>query len=343
MLALAVAAALLLGQSSAPELHVSEESLRADVAYLASDALEGRATPSRGLDLAAEYIAAQFEKAGLEPAAGGSYFQTARLEEFGALAARLNLPPEAPSTMRNVAGLLRGSGGPLQDTYVILSAHYDHVGLLAAGEDRIMNGANDDASGTASLIEVARALASLPGRPQRSILFLAFFGEERGLLGSRYYGQHPLVPPEKTIAHLNLEQLGRTDASEGHKVGTANVTGFDFSSMPQMLAEAAAAAGVRIIKDEAASDAYFTRSDNQPLANLGIPAHTLSVAYQFPDYHKPSDEPDKIDYANLAAITRAVALGILRLASDAPPPEWNAEYPPAAKYLEAARKLRAEE
>jgi hypothetical protein len=141
---------------------------------------------------------------------------------------------------------------------------------------------------------------------------------------------------------LNLEQIGRTDATEGSKVKTANVTGFDFSDMPRILAEAAAEAGVRIVKDETASDAFFSRSDNQALANLGVPAHTLSVAYQFPDYHKPSDEWDKIDYANMADINRAIALGILRLASDAPPPQWNAEYAPAARYVEAARKLRGD-
>jgi Zn-dependent M28 family amino/carboxypeptidase len=245
--------------------------------------------------------------------------------------------------MHNVAGLLRGSDPMLRDTYVILSAHYDHVGLAATGEDRIMNGANDDASGTVSVIEVARALAAIPQRPARSILFITFFGEERGLLGSRYYGQHPLAPVERTVAHLNLEQVGRTDATEGMKIKTANLTGFDFSGVTPVLVEAAAAAGVQILKDDASSDAFFSRSDNQPLADMGVPAHTLSVAYQFPDYHKASDEWDRIDYANMAEINRAIALGVMRLASDAAPPQWNASYAPAARYVEAARRLHAGE
>ena len=338
----AIAAAVL---AQSPALTISADSLRTDLKYLASDELEGRSTPSRGLDLAADYIAAQFKRAGLEPAAGGTYFQTASLEEFGAQAARFqkSLPPDAPTTMRNVAGILRGSDPTLRDTYVILSAHYDHLGLVAAGEDHVMNGANDDASGTVSVIEVARALAALPQHPKRSVLFITFFGEERGLLGSRYYGQHPLVPPQKTIAHLNLEQVGRTDASEGTKIKTANLTGFDFSDVSTILTEAAVPAGVRILKDEVSSDRFFARSDNQALADLGIPAHTLSVAYEFPDYHKVSDEWDKIDYANMADIDRAVALGVLRLASDAPPPQWNANYAPAARYVEAAKRLHAAE
>ena len=348
MLCAALAAALW-AQSPEPTVEmrgvmarVSEDSLRTNLKYLASDELEGRSTPSRGLDLAADYIAEQFKKAGLEPAAGSSYFQTAKLEEFGPQAARLqkSLPPDAPTTMRNVAGILRGSDPGLRDTFVILSAHYDHVGLAAAGDDRIMNGANDDASGTASVIEVARALAGLVERPKRSILFIAFFGEERGLLGSRYFGRNPLVPTRQIIAHLNLEQVGRTDATEGTKIKTANLTGFDFSEVTGILVEAAAVAGVVIVKDAVSSDAFFSRSDNQALADLGIPAHTLSVAYQFPDYHKASDEWDKIDYANMAEIDRAIALGMMRLASDATPPQWNANYAPAARYVEAGRRLQ---
>jgi hypothetical protein len=311
---------------------ITADSLRANLTYLASDELEGRATPSRGLDKAADYIAEQFKKAGLEPIEG-SYFQTALV---AALPLR-NVPADAPATVRNVVGLLRGSDPVLRGTYIIVSGHYDHVGMAATGEDRIFNGANDDASGAVSVIELARALVS--AKPKRSILFLTFFGEERGLLGSRYYGQHPLVPIASTIAQLNLEQIGRTDASNGPQLKGANVTGFDFSNLPALLAEAAQAAGVRIWKDAASSDAYFGRSDNQSLADLGVPAHTLSVAYQFPDYHKVSDTADKIDYDNMALVDRGIALGLLKLATDAEPPKWNEAYAPALKYLEAGRKL----
>ena len=211
--------------------------------------------------------------------------------------------------------------------------------MAAAGEDRVFNGANDDASGTSSVLEVAGALAALPVHPKRSVLFVLFFGEERDLWGSRYYGRHPLVPPAKTIADLNLEQVGRTDAADGPQIKTASITGFDFSDIPRILAESAQLAGVRVYKNAAASDAYFDRSDNQSLADLGVPAHTLCVAFEFPDYHKVSDSWEKIDYDNMAAVDRAVALGVLRMASDAAPPRWNESYPPARKYAEAARRL----
>jgi hypothetical protein len=349
----AIAAAVLLfpaaGQQPTPEQRavmerITADSLRGHLSFIASDALEGRGTPSRGLDLAAEYIAAQFRRAGLEPAADGGYFQSVTIAELGAAGARIirRLGPDAASaTVRNVAGILRGSDPALADTYVILSAHYDHVGVAESGEDRIYNGANDDGSGTVSVIEVAAALAGMNPHPKRSILFLAFFGEESGLAGSRYYSEHPLAPPAKTIAHLNLEQVGRTDASNGPQLRSANLTGWDFSNLPAILADAAAPSGVRIWKDGAGSDPFFSRSDNAPLAALGIPAHTLSVAYEFPDYHKATDHWDKIDYENMAAVARAVALGLMRLASDAPPPEWNADYPAAQRYVEAARRLHS--
>ena len=323
--------------------HISADSLRGNLSFLASDLLEGRATPSRGLDLAAEYIAAQFRRVGLDPAGDDGYFQTATLADFGARGRQLaqSLGVVDPSTvkMRNVAGLLRGSDPQLRDTYVILTSHYDHIGLAATGEDRVFNGANDDGSGTVSVVEVASALAALPVHPKRSIIFILFFGEERGLWGSRFYAAHPLVSPAQTIAQLNLEQVGRTDAADGPQIKTASITGYDFSDLPAILADAAQAAGVKVYKNPQNSDAYFSRSDNQSLADLGIPAHTLCVAYDFPDYHKVTDSWDKIDYDNMAAVDRAVALGVLRLASDEAPPKWNEQYAPARRYVDAARRL----
>jgi hypothetical protein len=244
-----------------------------------------------------------------------------------------------PVKVRNVAAILRGSDPRLRETYVMLSSHYDHLGMATAGEDRIYNGANDDGSGSSSVVEVASALAAMPVHPKRSILFILFFGEERGLWGSHFYAAHPLVPPSQTIAQLNLEQVGRTDAADGPQIKTATITGYDFSDVPEILAGAAQAAGIKVYKNPQNSDAFFGRSDNQSMADLGIPAHTLCVAYDFPDYHKVTDSWEKIDYDNMAAVDRAVALGMLRLASDVAPPRWNEEYAPARRYADAARRL----
>ena len=329
--------------------HITESSLRGHVSFLASDALEGRATPSPGLEIAAEYIAAQFRRAGLEPAGDDGYFQNANFPDMSRAArssaltrARLEAAGQHPGKIRNVIGLLRGSDPVLSDTYVIVSAQYHHLVKTIMGTDRNFNGANDDASGTASVIEIAAALSDLPSHPKRSILFIAFFGEELGLVGSQYYVRHPAVPLEKTIADLNLEQVGRTDASNGDMTGTASITGFDFSDLPERLQKAGAELGIRVYKDEKGSDPYFKQSDNLPLAEAGVVSHTLCVAFEFSDYHRVGDEWEKLNYRNMTAVDAMVAVGLLELASDDAGPEWRHNRSVTKPYVEAAKKLHAE-
>jgi hypothetical protein len=309
--------------------HISASSLRGHVSFLASDLLEGRDTPSRGLDIAAEYIAAQFRRIGLEPAGDDGYFQTAPFNPD---------EPDSPR-VRNVAGILRGSDPNLKNTYVMLTSHYDHIGVAPSGDDRIFNGANDDASGTSSVLEVANGLAALHPRPKRSVIFVLFFGEEKGLRGSRYYTRHPLVPLESTVADLNLEQVGRTDALDGPQIGTASLTGFEMSDVTKFLVDAGQRVGVKVYKNDRTSDPYFTRSDNASLARAGVPAHTLCVAYEFPDYHAVGDEWQKLDYDNMAKVDQAVGVAVLRMASTLAPPKWNEQYAAAKPYIEAANKL----
>jgi Zn-dependent M28 family amino/carboxypeptidase len=162
---------------------------------------------------------------------------------------------------------------------------------------------------------------------------MTVFGEEHGLVGSRYYGAHPLVPIEKTIAGINLEQVGRTDDNEGPQVRAFGVTGFDFSDVGAILKAAGDDTGIRVWKHPVNSDKYFAHSDNQALADQGIPSHTVSVAYAFPDYHGAGDHWDKIDYENMAAVDRTVALAIWTIANAAEAPKWSAKNPKASKYL----------
>lgn len=309
--------------------HITANTLRGDVSFLASDLLEGRDTPSRGLDIAAEYIASAFRRMGLEPVTGDSFYQAVPVR---------GSDPAGP-TANNVIGVLRGSDPVLQDTYVILSSHYDHIGIAPAGGDRIFNGANDDASGTASVLEIANALASLHPRPKRSVLVILFCGEEKGLLGSRFYASHPLVPLEDTVAQINMEQMGRTDSPEGPHLKMMNVTGFDYSTIAALLADSARRVQISVVKDAQASDSYFRRSDNGPLAEAGIPAHTVSVTYEFPDYHAVGDEWRKLDYDNMAHVDQAVGIAMLRLADSVTPPKWIDSNPASRPFAEAAKKL----
>jgi Zn-dependent M28 family amino/carboxypeptidase len=208
--------------------------------------------------------------------------------------------------------------------------------------DRIFNGANDDGSGTVSVIELANALAKTNPHPKRSILFMTFFGEEKGLLGSRYYGSHPLIPLKDTIAQVNLEQLGRTDDPAGPQVGTATFTGFGFSDIPATFQAAGQEVGVKVYNNEKNGDSFFARSDNQSLADAGIPAHTIGVAFEFPDYHGVGDEWPKIDYDNMAKVNRMIALGLLHLANNPKLPQWNESNPKTEKYVSAWKALHKE-
>jgi hypothetical protein len=221
-----------------------------------------------------------------------------------------------PAGQRNIIGVLKGRDPVLRNTYVLVTAHYDHIGEKKdATGDTIYNGANDNASSVSALIEIARAMAAAPVKPRRSVVFMAYFGEERGLVGSRYYAAHPVFPIEKTYAQVNLEQLGRTDDVEGPRLKAATLTGWDRSEVGTILAAAAKPLGIRIYKHEKYSEEFFERSDNEALVKLGVPAHTISVAYGFPDYHGLGDEAGKLDYANMTAVSRAVRAGISALAN----------------------------
>lgn len=252
-------------------------------------------------------------------------------------------PEDRKAIVKNVVGLLRGSDPSLKSTCVLVTAHYDHLGTTetaghmalakAVGLDHIYNGANDDGSGTVSVIETARALAQL--HPRRSIVFITFFGEERGLLGSSYYARHPLFPLSKTVADINLEQVGRTDSSQGPEIANASITGYDYSDVTRYLEEAGKATGIKIYKDDTASDQYFVRSDNAALAEQGVPAHTLTTAFEFPDYHAVGDEWQKIDYDNMAKVDRMVALAVLNIANAKKAPEWNEDNPKTEVFREA--------
>lgn len=305
---------------------IRAEVLRAHVSFLASDALEGRDTPSRGLDVAAEYVAAHFRRAGLEAPVADGYFQTATITPE---TLRLKLDPGwKEAEVHNVVGLLRGSDPALRDEYVLLTAHYDHIGLCADCEgDQVYNGANDNASGVAAMIELAEALAGGRARPRRSIVFIAFWGEEQGLFGSRHYVRNPVFPLDRTVAAISLEVVGVPDQS-----GRAPITGFDYSDIGPWLAEAGKAAGVEFFRDKENSDAFFNRSDNIVFARRGIPAHTISAGYSYPDYHQLSDHWTNLDYPNMERLARGIAVGVAAIANRDERPRWNADNPRAARY-----------
>ena len=249
----------------------------------------------------------------------------------------LAAPARRNIILRNVAGILRGSDPALASQAIVLSAHYDHLGEEPPGPgDRIFNGANDNGSGVVSVTEIAAALATLTPRPRRTILFITFFGEEEGLFGSYYYVRHPIIPLKDTVANINLEQMGRTDEAGGKEVGAFAFTGPSYSDLPALISSAARAEGVRTWS-KASADDFFDRSDNYAFALHGVIAHTMVVAFEYPDYHAVGDDWRKIDYANMAKVDRGVAAGLLAIADSPDRPKWS-DSEHAARYREADSK-----
>jgi Zn-dependent M28 family amino/carboxypeptidase len=244
---------------------------------------------------------------------------------------------EKPVVLRNVIGVLPGSDPELKSTYILVTAHYDHIGTTTPENgDGIYNGANDDASGTASVMELASMFASLDRKPKRTLVFMTVFGEEEGLLGAMYYSHNPVFPLSKTIVNVNLEHMGRTDSSEGPQINKMFMTGYDFSNLADVFQLAGKQTGVEMVHHPSNSDAFFDRSDNAAFAQFGVPAHTLGVAFEFPDYHGLGDHWEKIDYENMARVNRTVATAVWMLAESADVPQWR-ESVKTEKYRDARK------
>jgi hypothetical protein len=276
-------------------------------------------------------------RAGLVPAGDSGYFQrvpiaivsdTRRVPPgvmmtrtspmlYPSFAALDTVPLARRRTAVNVVGILPGSDPVLRDSVVLVDAHYDHLGIARPVRgDSIYNGADDDASGTVAVLEIARALAVGP-RPRRTIVFLATTGEEVGLLGTRWYVAHPVVPLARMTANLEIEMIGRPDSLAGGP-GRAWLTGYDRSTMGDMFASA----GLPVAPDRRPEQQFFQRSDNIAFATAGIPAHTLSSYNMHADYHQPSDDATRIDYEHMTSVIRAAAAAT-RLLADGPAPQWT--------------------
>jgi hypothetical protein len=228
---------------------------------------------------------------------------------------------ESPAA--NVIGVIRGVGTPqrpeLAEQAIVFSAHIDHIGVderAAPDADAIFNGADDDASGCAAVLELAEAFAAGPP-PARTLVFLLATGEEIGLVGTHHYLEHPTVPLARTVCNLNFEMIGRPDALAGGP-GRLWLTGFERSNLGPAFAEA----GLALVPDPRPDQNFFQRSDNYAFALRGIVAQTLSSYDLHEDYHKVSDEPDTLDWSHLEAAVQAAWIGARALADGSIDPAW---------------------
>jgi Zn-dependent M28 family amino/carboxypeptidase len=209
----------------------------------------------------------------------------------------------------NVVGRITGRRS---DEYVLFSAHYDHLGIRPVVEgDSIANGANDDASGTTAVIELARYFKAL-GQPERTLLFAAFTAEEVGGYGSRYFSQQ--LNPDQIVAMFNIEMIGKP-AAEGPN--TAWITGFDRSDFGAILQRAVEGTPYSFYPDPYPGQNLFFRSDNATLARLGVPAHSISTTPidVDTDYHQVTDHVETLDLDHMANTIEAIARGAATIIS----------------------------
>ena len=269
---------------------IKTEAVKKHLYNLASDAMEGRKVGTLGIEKAAQYIESEFEKIGLIP------FE--KLTTF-----RQNFMAKGID-MYNIIGVLEGKSK--KDEYVVISAHYDHLGKKSEGKgDLIYNGADDDASGTTAVLTLAQYFKEL-GNNERSLVFIAFTGEEMGLLGSRHFGKD--IDASKFIAGINIEMIGKT-STYGPK--TAWLSGFERSDFGIIIQKNLEKTAYRLFPDPYPNLQLFFRSDNASLAELGIPSHTFSTGPIDVDihYHQVTDEPQTLDMEVIAETIRAIALG----------------------------------
>jgi len=290
---------LIKGQLSLTDSLFHPDSLRHIVEVLASDSMNGRFTGTKENLKAALFIADEFGKAGLSHVAGNSgFFQ------------------EVKPRWYNVIGAIKGKSKPGQ--IIIFSAHYDHVGTnssnpfpndkLVGNKDQIFNGANDNASGVAAVISLAKYFKALDNN-ERTLLFIAFTGEELGLLGSKFLANK--FQPDSIVAVINIEMIGRSE----YKNPKPYITGYEYSDLKKILNKSYQAIGDKTEIEFFTRDPYiksllFTRSDNYPFALEGVPAHSIMLTS--PDdkyYHHPDDEAWTLDYQKMKKVVTGIAFG----------------------------------
>ncbi|MEP5941124.1 M28 family peptidase, partial [Maribacter dokdonensis] len=223
---------------------------------------------------------------------------------------------------QNVIGVLEGTDPKLKEEFIMYSAHYDHVGIGKpdAVGDSIYNGARDNAIGTTAVLSMAENIGKFPTK--RSAIFIFFTGEEKGLLGSQYYVEHPIFPLKQIVYGFN------TDGGGYNNTKLATVIGLNRTTAQKHIVSGAATFGLKAIDDPAPEQELFDRSDNVSFASKGVPAPTYSTGFDaFDDeinkyYHQPGDEADSLDYDYLVKFYQGYVLSGRLIANDPETPFW---------------------
>ncbi|HYX81868.1 MAG TPA: M20/M25/M40 family metallo-hydrolase, partial [Gemmatimonadales bacterium] len=262
--------------------------------------------------------------------AGGQNATTFAVQPLGGaqLHVHARIQPVERNSAPNVVGILEGSDPVLKNEYVVFSAHMDHVGVAgprgsggcrAQGADSICNGADDDGSGTAAVVEIAEAFARLNPRPKRSIIFLNVSGEEKGLWGSQYFTNHPAAPINNIVADLNIDMIGRNWKDTIVAIGKEHS---DLGATLNRIGAAHPELNMRPIDDIWPQESFYTRSDHYNFARKGVPI-LFFFSGVHDDYHKVTDSPEKIDAEKESRVARLIFYLGVDIANAAERPKWN--------------------
>lgn len=286
-------------QPTSPCNSIKPDDLKTWIGYLASDNMRGRANGSPETALAADWLSSRFSETGLKPVlAGGSYLQ------------KYSFTTRQQKTIseNNVIGILEGSDPLLKDQYIIVTAHFDHVGVRKGAEaDSIYNGADDNAAGTSTLLGIAMNIKNCGIRPGRSIIFAAFSGEESGMRGSRYFVANPPVPLKNIYANINFEMTGHSEYLGKNKY---YMTGCKVSELDDAIAEYNRNTEFVLVDTIKLADQLFFSSDNISFSrimsvngrNTGIPSGTFATTALADYIHSPRDEERYFDFDNMARL-----------------------------------------
>jgi hypothetical protein len=235
----------------------------------------------------------------------------------------LKLPKQTSgkSTVRNVIGMIPGSDPELAKEAIIISAHLDHIGQQGSIGDTIRNGADDNATGVTGVLSLADAYSAMPTAPKRTVIFMTFWGEEKGLLGSRYYCANPIWPLEETVANINIEMIGRPEPGASGKCWS---TGWEESDLSELMSVGAKKVDVLIFQHPKYSGGMLYRaSDNAPFVDKGVIAHSFSAGSLHEDYHQPGDEWQKLELRHMTKVIQGLFAGSLPIANGEVTPKKN--------------------
>ncbi len=306
-----------IAQNNDPINTITIEELKNHMYFLASDFLGGRVADREGYKMAAEYCATQFKSIGLKPAFKDndgklSYFQKVVIAESKTtytIVESDTIIKEIPERFTyNIGGILKGTDNNLSADYITLGAHLDHVQY---SKTQIYNGADDNASGSVGVIEIAEAMVKAP--PKRSVMFLLWGAEEMGLIGSRYFLNNPPVPIKNITFNINLDMIGRSTKDNKNK-RTHNVVIYKkyFNKMKKLISEANKSINWPL--NYMYSRILWGDSDHSSFHKKGIPNFFL-FSGMHEDLHRPSDDAEKIDYEKMQKICQLTFIIANKLAN----------------------------